>query len=31
VTYKRMVETFGVGAFDGYLDLNPEPLTGTWT
>ncbi|MEU9117753.1 SMI1/KNR4 family protein [Streptomyces sp. NPDC048483] len=23
--YKRMVETFGVGAFDGYLDLNQEP------
>ncbi|MFG3009579.1 SMI1/KNR4 family protein [Streptomyces cinerochromogenes] len=26
--YKRMVETFGVGAFDGYLDLNQEPWTG---
>ncbi|MFF3907888.1 hypothetical protein ACFYZJ_18295 [Streptomyces sp. NPDC001848] len=25
--YKRMVETFGVGAFDGYLDLNQEPWT----
>lgn len=23
--YKRMVETFGAGAFDGYLDLNQEP------
>ena len=23
--YKRMVETFGVGAFDAYLDLNQEP------
>ncbi|MEV4974603.1 hypothetical protein [Streptomyces scopuliridis] len=26
--YKRMVETFGEGAFDGYLDLNQEPWTG---
>ncbi|MEU0603017.1 hypothetical protein ABZ484_33055 [Streptomyces sp. NPDC006393] len=26
--YKRMVETFGVGAFDGYLDLHQEPWTG---
>ncbi|MFJ3310503.1 SMI1/KNR4 family protein [Streptomyces sp. NPDC086549] len=26
--YKRMVETFGKGAFDGYLDLNQEPWTG---
>lgn len=25
--YKRMVETFGKGAFDGYLDLNQEPWT----
>ncbi|MGW2563639.1 hypothetical protein ACWCXB_31330 [Streptomyces sp. NPDC001514] len=25
--YKRMVETFGEGAFDGYLDLNQEPWT----
>ncbi|KOV76608.1 MULTISPECIES: SMI1/KNR4 family protein [unclassified Streptomyces] len=25
--YKRMVETFGVGAFDGYLDLKQEPWT----
>ncbi|MFE7595540.1 SMI1/KNR4 family protein [Streptomyces sp. NPDC057494] len=25
--YKRMVETFGTGAFDGYLDLNQEPWT----
>ncbi|UFR06214.1 SMI1/KNR4 family protein [Streptomyces sp. Go40/10] len=25
--YKRMVETFGVGAFDGYLSLNQEPWT----
>lgn len=25
--YKRMVETFGHGAFDGYLDLNQEPWT----
>ncbi|WP_073502673.1 SMI1/KNR4 family protein [Actinacidiphila paucisporea] len=25
--YKRMVATFGVGAFDGYLDLNQEPWT----
>jgi len=25
--YKRMVETFGGGAFDGYLDLNQEPWT----
>ncbi|WEO93431.1 hypothetical protein A6P39_005010 [Streptomyces sp. FXJ1.172] len=25
--YKRMVETFGVGAFDAYLDLNQEPWT----
>ncbi|MFG2292287.1 hypothetical protein [Streptomyces sp. NPDC048603] len=25
--YKRMVETFGNGAFDGYLDLNQEPWT----
>ncbi len=25
--YKRMVETFGVGAFDGYLHLNQEPWT----
>lgn len=25
--YKRMVETFGTGAFDGYLDLNEEPWT----
>ncbi|WP_031026005.1 SMI1/KNR4 family protein [Streptomyces sp. NRRL WC-3725] len=25
--YKRMVETFGVGAFDGYLDLNQDPWT----
>ncbi|MEV6587155.1 SMI1/KNR4 family protein [Streptomyces acidicola] len=23
--YKRMVETFGEGAFDGFLDLNQEP------
>ncbi|MEU8975904.1 hypothetical protein AB0D11_43130 [Streptomyces monashensis] len=26
--YKRMVETFGVGAFDAYLDLSQEPHTG---
>jgi hypothetical protein len=26
--YKRMVETFGEGAFDGFLDLNQEPWTG---
>ncbi|MFD8637937.1 hypothetical protein [Streptomyces sp. NPDC059533] len=25
--YKRMVETFGKGAFDAYLDLNQEPWT----
>ncbi|MEV5007019.1 hypothetical protein ACIQFZ_26210 [Streptomyces sp. NPDC093064] len=25
--YKRMVETFGEGAFDGYLNLNQEPWT----
>ncbi|MFF2330009.1 MULTISPECIES: hypothetical protein [unclassified Streptomyces] len=25
--YKSMVETFGEGAFDGYLDLNQEPWT----
>ncbi|WP_426361719.1 hypothetical protein [Streptomyces sp. E-08] len=25
--YKRMVETFGEGAFDAYLRLNPEPWT----
>ncbi|MFE9611891.1 hypothetical protein [Streptomyces sp. NPDC006012] len=25
--YKRMVETFGAGAFDGYLDLNQQPWT----
>ncbi|MGW6414455.1 hypothetical protein [Streptomyces sp. NPDC055055] len=25
--YKRMVETFGEGAFDGYLQLNQEPWT----
>ncbi|MET9429599.1 MULTISPECIES: SMI1/KNR4 family protein [unclassified Streptomyces] len=25
--YKRMVETFGEGAFDGWLDLNQEPWT----
>jgi hypothetical protein len=25
--YKRMVETFGEGAFDGFLDLNQEPWT----
>ena len=25
--YKRMVEMFGVGAFDGYLHLNQEPWT----
>lgn len=25
--YKRMVETFGRGAFDAYLDLNQEPWT----
>ncbi|WP_415951586.1 SMI1/KNR4 family protein [Streptomyces sp. KLOTTS4A1] len=25
--YKRMVETFGEGAFDGYLGLNQEPWT----
>ncbi|MGW4042540.1 hypothetical protein [Streptomyces sp. NPDC004721] len=25
--YKRMVETFGEGAFDGYLHLNQEPWT----
>ncbi|MFE0650980.1 hypothetical protein ACFVZH_20565 [Streptomyces sp. NPDC059534] len=25
--YKRMVETFGEGAFDGYLSLNQEPWT----
>ncbi|MFE9644848.1 SMI1/KNR4 family protein [Streptomyces sp. NPDC006365] len=25
--YKRMVETFGEGAFDGYLDLSQEPWT----
>ncbi|MDF3298907.1 hypothetical protein [Streptomyces tropicalis] len=25
--YRRMVETFGEGAFDGYLDLNQEPGT----
>ncbi|MFD0355276.1 hypothetical protein ACFVHW_16305 [Streptomyces sp. NPDC127110] len=25
--YKRMVETFGKGAFDGYLGLNQEPWT----
>ncbi|MFE3647363.1 hypothetical protein [Streptomyces sp. NPDC057579] len=26
--YKRMVETFGAGAFDGYLDLDQEPWPG---
>ncbi|MFI7242412.1 SMI1/KNR4 family protein [Streptomyces qinglanensis] len=26
--YKRMVETFGEGAFDGFLSLNQEPWTG---
>ncbi|MFJ8605665.1 hypothetical protein ACIRH0_00460 [Streptomyces sp. NPDC093675] len=26
--YKCMVETFGEGAFDGYLDLNQEPWPG---
>ncbi|MGH4029386.1 hypothetical protein ACQB60_10675 [Actinomycetota bacterium Odt1-20B] len=26
--YKGMVETFGEGAFDGYLDLNQEPWAG---
>ncbi|MFJ8091790.1 SMI1/KNR4 family protein [Streptomyces griseofuscus] len=26
--YKRMVETFGEGAFDGFLDLNQEPWAG---
>ncbi|MFE3168203.1 hypothetical protein [Streptomyces sp. NPDC059224] len=26
--YKRMAETFGEGAFDGFLDLNQEPWTG---
>ncbi|WP_142146062.1 SMI1/KNR4 family protein [Streptomyces sp. SLBN-31] len=26
--YKRMVETFGEGAFDGFLGLNQEPWTG---
>ncbi|MFF0291771.1 hypothetical protein [Streptomyces sp. NPDC005262] len=25
--YKRMVETFGEGVFDGFLDLNQEPWT----
>ncbi|MFJ5723148.1 SMI1/KNR4 family protein [Streptomyces sp. NPDC093149] len=25
--YKRMVQTFGEGSFDGYLDLNQEPWT----
>ncbi|MFF4537244.1 hypothetical protein [Streptomyces aureus] len=25
--YKRMVETFGPGGFDGYLDLDQEPST----
>lgn len=25
--YRRMVETFGEGAFDGFLDLNQEPWT----
>ncbi|MFH7339051.1 hypothetical protein [Streptomyces sp. KHY 26] len=25
--YKRMAEMFGQGAFDGFLDLNPEPWT----
>ncbi|MFF0431695.1 hypothetical protein ACFYU9_05630 [Streptomyces sp. NPDC004327] len=25
--YKRMVQTFGKGAFDGFLDLNQEPWT----
>ncbi|MEU5770079.1 hypothetical protein ABZ782_29635 [Streptomyces asoensis] len=25
--YKRMVETFGAGAFDGFLGLNQEPWT----
>ncbi|MHC0433033.1 SMI1/KNR4 family protein [Streptomyces sp. O3] len=25
--YKRMVETFGEGAFDGFLDLHTEPWT----
>jgi hypothetical protein len=25
--YKRMVETFGTGSFDGYLDLDQEPGT----
>ncbi|MEV0695513.1 SMI1/KNR4 family protein [Streptomyces sp. NPDC050388] len=25
--YKRMVETFGEGAFDGFLNLNQEPWT----
>lgn len=25
--YKRMVETFGEGAFDAWLDLNQEPWT----
>ncbi|MFH8484840.1 SMI1/KNR4 family protein [Streptomyces longisporoflavus] len=25
--YKRMVETFGEGAFDGYLELDQEPWT----
>lgn len=25
--YKRMVETFGEGSFDGYLGLNQEPWT----
>ncbi|MGR8009516.1 hypothetical protein [Streptomyces hypolithicus] len=25
--YKRMVETFGDGAFDGWLDLNQQPWT----
>ncbi|WP_037648324.1 hypothetical protein [Streptomyces flavidovirens] len=25
--YKRMVETFGEGAFDGFLDLNQKPWT----
>ncbi|KUL35570.1 hypothetical protein ADL22_27120 [Streptomyces sp. NRRL F-4489] len=26
--YKRMVETFGAGAFDAFLDLRQEPRTG---
>ncbi|MFF5897147.1 SMI1/KNR4 family protein [Streptomyces argenteolus] len=28
--YKRMVETFGEGAFDAFLSLNQEPWTDLW-